>query len=332
MNKQQYRIVFNKARGQYMAVAEVTRAQGKDSGNTPGTVARKALLSIISLNLALSPLFSQMAHAQIVADPTAPGTQRPTVLAAPNGVPVVNIQTPSAAGVSRNTYTQFDVNQPGAILNNSRSNVQSRQGGWIQGNPWLARGEARIILNEVNSANPSQIKGYVEIAGQRAEIVVANPAGINVDGGGFINASRAVLTTGTPQMGAGGSLDGYRVDRGTITINGKGLDASLVDYTGILARAAQVNAGIWTKELGVVVGNNTVTAAAGQNGGSDVQSSHAPVDCGSPIRAGRQPAGWHVRRQDQPGWNRSGRRGTQCGRYWRKRGPGAAFCRWHVDQ
>ncbi len=277
MNKQQYRIVFNKARGQYMAVAEVTRAQGKDSGNTPGTVARKALLSIISLNLALSPLFSQMAHAQIVADPTAPGTQRPTVLAAPNGVPVVNIQTPSAAGVSRNTYTQFDVNQPGAILNNSRSNVQSRQGGWIQGNPWLARGEARIILNEVNSANPSQIKGYVEIAGQRAEIVVANPAGINVDGGGFINASRAVLTTGTPQMGAGGSLDGYRVDRGTITINGKGLDASLVDYTGILARAAQVNAGIWTKELGVVVGNNTVTAAAGQNGGSDVQSSHAPV-------------------------------------------------------
>ena len=58
-------------------------------------------------------------HAQIIADPTAPGTQRPTVLTAPNGVPLVNIQTPSAAGVSRNTYRQFDVQQQGAILNNS---------------------------------------------------------------------------------------------------------------------------------------------------------------------------------------------------------------------
>ncbi|MCU0941034.1 MAG: filamentous hemagglutinin N-terminal domain-containing protein, partial [Hydrogenophaga sp.] len=68
------------------------------------------------------------AWAQIVADPTAPGAQRPTVLTAPNGVQLVNITTPSAAGVSRNTYRQFDVSPSGVILNNSRSDAPTQQG------------------------------------------------------------------------------------------------------------------------------------------------------------------------------------------------------------
>lgn len=75
------------------------------------------------------------AQAQIVADPQAPGPQRPTVLSAPNGVPLVNIQTPSAAGVSRNLYRRFDVARAGAILNNSRQPVQTQLGGWVPANP-----------------------------------------------------------------------------------------------------------------------------------------------------------------------------------------------------
>jgi filamentous hemagglutinin len=131
-----------------------------------------------------------------------PATLRPTVLVAPNGVPLINIQTPSAAGVSRNVYNQLNVGPNGAIFNNSRTNAQTQLGGIVQGNPYLAGGPARIILNEVNGGNVSQLRGYMEVAGQRAEIIIANPAGINVDGAGFINASRATLTTGTPQLNA----------------------------------------------------------------------------------------------------------------------------------
>ena len=80
---------------------------------------------------------------------------RPTVLVAPNGVPLVNIQTPSAAGVSRNIYNQFDVQRNGVILNNCRTTAQTQLGGRVQGNPWLASGPARIILNEINSGNPT---------------------------------------------------------------------------------------------------------------------------------------------------------------------------------
>ncbi len=147
----------------------------------------------------------------------------------------------------------------GAILNNSPTSVNTQQAGYINGNPNLSVGQAaRIIVNQVNSTAASQIKGYVEIAGSRAEIVLANPAGIVVDGGGFINTSRAVLTTGVPQFGADGSLTGFNVNRGLVTVQGAGLDTSNVDQTDIIARAVQANAAIYAKNLNVIAGTNQV--------------------------------------------------------------------------
>ncbi|MGO1003638.1 hemagglutinin repeat-containing protein [Lysobacter sp. CA196] len=253
-----YRLVFNCALGIWQVASELVRSPS--GGSTGGrTVAPGLRWMTCALWIALGFATTLPALAQVVADPNAPGNQRPTVLQAPNGVPLVNIQTPSAAGVSRNTYSQFDVNREGAILNNSRSNVQTQLGGWVQGNPWLAGGDARVILNEVNSANPSHLNGYVEVAGPRAEVVVANPAGIQVDGGGFINTSRATLTTGAPMLNSG-NLDGYRVEAGAIRIGGAGLDATGTDYTDLIARSLEVNAGVWAQQLRVTVGANTVSA------------------------------------------------------------------------
>ena len=103
-----------------------------------------------------------------MADSSAHGNQRPTVLNAPNGVPLVNIQTPSATGVSRSTYSQFDVNAPGSILNNARSNAQTHIGDWVSANPWLAGGAARVIFDEINFSNRSHLRDFVEILGSRA--------------------------------------------------------------------------------------------------------------------------------------------------------------------
>lgn len=268
MNKTLYRIVFNKTRGQLMAVAEDVASDGKARGTSRATKARQhrapsaiavALRPLQYSMLLAMGLVSAAAHAQIVADPHAPRTQQPTVLTTGNGVPLVNIQTPSAAGVSRNTYSQFDVNPNGTVLNNSRNSVQTQLGGWVQGNPWLAAGTARVILNEVNSSNPSLLRGYVEVAGDRAQVVIANPAGISCDGCGFINANRATLTTGSAVVN-GGSLDSYRVQGGTVSISGAGLDASRTDFTDIIARSVQVNAGIWANTLKVTTGANEVSA------------------------------------------------------------------------
>src|SRR5690606_36987629 len=58
-----------------------------------------------------------------------------------------------------------------------------------------------------------------------------------------------------------GALDAYRVQGGQVTIEGSGLDARGAQATAILARAVQLNAGLWAQRLQVVTGANTVAAS-----------------------------------------------------------------------
>jgi len=275
MNKNRYRIIFSHARGMFIAVAEIVKSKTKQAGQSQGTMETGSVTSSVppihykKLNplnfavigylgaLVISLPMSSVAGTQIIADKGAPTSQQPTILNSANGTTQVNIQTPSAGGVSRNTYTQFDVSQEGAILNNSRNNTQTQLGGWVQGNPWLATGEAKVILNEVNSSNPSQLKGYIEVAGKQAQVVIANPSGLICDGCGVINADRFILTTGQAVMNQG-YLESFRVREGQVTIEGKGLNGSLTPYTDIYARALQVNAGLYANELNTVLGQNDI--------------------------------------------------------------------------
>lgn len=262
-----YRLVFNRTLGVMQVASELVSAPhgGCDArgGNTMATLRPMsfALWLVLGWVGLVQPLSAQQVPdaGRIIADPGAPAQQRPTVVTSANGTPQVNITTPSAAGVSRNQYQQLDVGRQGVILNNSRTDVQTQIGGWVQGNPWLATGTARVILNEVNGSNPSHLNGYVEVAGARAQVVIANPAGIQIDGAGFLNASRVTLTTGTPILN-NGALEGYRVQGGAIRVAGAGLDASLTDYTDIITRSLQVNAGIWANQLQASLGTNVVSA------------------------------------------------------------------------
>lgn len=259
-----HRLVFNRALRVWQVASELVKGGGGLVGHVPGR--QSAALSPLGFALMCSlgwvslatPALAQ-SDARISSDPNAPGRERPTVVTAPNGVPMVNITTPSAAGVSRNRYSQFDAGREGVILNNARGQAQTQLGGWVQGNPWLATGSARVILNEVNGP-ASRLNGYVEVAGQRAEVIIANPAGIQINGGGFLNASRVTLTTGTPMFSGSGALEGYRVSGGAIRIEGDGLDASRADYTDLITRSLQVNAGIWANQLQSTLGNNVVSA------------------------------------------------------------------------
>ncbi|HFX6175415.1 TPA: hemagglutinin repeat-containing protein [Acinetobacter baumannii] len=274
MNKNCYRVIFSQARGMFIAVAEIVKSRTKTAGqsNAPGTdivtnsfplnsykklnPLNFAVVTVLGAVVYTIPL-SSIANTQIHADKSAPNNQQPQILNSANGTVQVNIQTPSAGGVSRNTYTQFDVGQQGAILNNSRNNVQTQIGGWVQGNANLARGEAKVILNEVNSSNPSQLRGYLEVAGKSAQVVIANPSGLVCDGCGVINADRFTLTTGQAVMNQG-YLESFRVREGQVTIEGKGLNGSLTPYTDIYARALKVNAGLYANELNTVLGQNDI--------------------------------------------------------------------------
>ncbi|WP_313700241.1 hemagglutinin repeat-containing protein [Pantoea sp.] len=217
---------------------------------------RRLLSYLICSLIAFQPLLPAFSAA---ITPATPGTQ---VDAAGNGVPVINIATPNASGLSHNQYQNYNVGQEGLILNNATGQLtQTQLSGLIQNNPNLKAGqEARAIINEVVGANRSQLQGYTEVAGKAANVVVANPYGITCNGCGFINTPNVTLTTGKPQLDAQGNLQSLEVTKGAISIEGKGLDGSQADAVSIIARATEINAGIHARDLTVTLGANRVGA------------------------------------------------------------------------
>ncbi|MSE47677.1 Contact-dependent inhibitor A, partial [Escherichia coli] len=83
---------------------------------------------------------------------------------------------------------------------------------------------------------------------------------ITCNGCGFINTPNVTLTTGKPVMNADGNLQSFDVTKGSITIEGQGLDGSLSDSVSILTRATDINASLHAKDLTVIAGANRITA------------------------------------------------------------------------
>ncbi len=246
-----------------VAVAETANSQGKGkqagssvsvslktSGDLCGklkTTLKTLVCSLVSLSMVLP------AHAQITTDKSAPKNQQVVILKTNTGAPLVNIQTPNGRGLSHNRYTQFDVDAKGAVLNNDRNN-----------NPFLAKGSAQLILNEVRGA-ASKLNGIVTVGGQKADVIIANPNGITVNGGGFKNVGRGILTTGAPQIGKDGALTGFDVRQGTLTVGAAGWnDKGGADYTEILARAVALQGKLQGKNLAVSTGPQKVDYASGE--------------------------------------------------------------------
>ncbi|HEO1778011.1 TPA: DUF637 domain-containing protein [Acinetobacter baumannii] len=282
MNKNSYRIIYSKARQMFVAVAENVRSQTKTSGQSEASTQNnidntesqafhqlwqvKALVASISLWMPLAPVY-----AGIVADSAANAANRAVIGAGKNSagtvVPVVNIQTPKN-GISHNIYKQFDVLAEGAVLNNSRQGATTKTVGNVAANPFLVTGEARVILNEVNSSAASRFEGNLEVAGQMADVIIANPSGINIKGGGFINANKAIFTTGKPQLNADGSIKQFTVDQGKITVSanpnskfGLGGNNNDANYVDLYARALELSAELRAKnDIQVIAGANNISA------------------------------------------------------------------------
>ena len=161
---------------------------------------------------------------------------------AANGVPLVNIEAPDNNGTSHNVYKDYNVDGRGAILNNSKDMTNTQLGGIILDNPNLQGGkEASTIINEVSGVNKSRIEGYQEIAGKKANYILANPNGIYINGAGFINTGNVTLTTGS-----GNNL--LNPEKGTIEVAGKGLDLRNINKAELVARVAELSAPIYGGE------------------------------------------------------------------------------------
>ena len=179
------------------------------------------LAALLMLTLA------RAAHAGAAAGIVPDGGTHTSVTTAGNGRQTVTI-APSVYGVSNNTYSSFNVGQAGATLDNTSAN-------------------ARTIVNQVTSTNPSLIEGDVTVLGSRANVVLANPNGITVNGGSFVKTGRVVLTTGQvsffDQQLASGEYQrniALNTQGGTIAIGPRGLAGTLIGLE-LIAKQIQLN-------------------------------------------------------------------------------------------
>jgi len=229
-------------------------------------IAKNCLAQFALIALILEQLiFVSASTAQASDLPITPdGSTNTQIDRAANNVPIVNIAAPNSSGLSHNRFTDYNVNQNGLILNNAIGSqngvVQTQIGGLINDNANLVNsGAASIILNEVTSNNISQINGYTEVAGKKADVILANPNGIQMNGAGFINVSKFSAVVGfanqiNPNVSdLSFSLSGnaYELTHGflpRLTIMGSGLDLESVTSTDLVANVMNIVAPVYAGE------------------------------------------------------------------------------------
>ncbi|WP_374709926.1 filamentous hemagglutinin N-terminal domain-containing protein [Paraburkholderia terricola] len=202
-----------------------------------------------------------------------------TVSTAANGHQTVNL-APAFAGVSNNTYSSFSVDTAGASLNNVGIN-------------------ARTIVNQVTSTNPSVISGRIDVLGSRANVILANPNGITVNGGSFVNTGRLALITGhvsfrdtVPVAGLPERDIVLDTSTGTIVVGPQGLTGALIGLD-LIAKNLQINGPVTnsfssqTASVRAVAGSSNVTlntAVSPTDNGNDwltLSPSATPATAGS---------------------------------------------------
>lgn len=187
-----------------------------------------------------------------------------------NATWVVNIAEPNASGLSNNTYSLFNVNSNGLIFNNmpfSQSVTAVTQlSAEIVANPTLVK-PATVVLNQVFSTSASKLNGFMEVAGNRADLLIVNPYGIVCDSCGVINVNRLDFVVGDVGLSNGviTSLNTRDTATGSFTLLGSGLDATTPAWTSIIAPEAVVAGSLNAKGLymGLGAGSFTRTSTAG---------------------------------------------------------------------
>ncbi|MFV0562559.1 hemagglutinin repeat-containing protein [Malaciobacter mytili] len=192
----------------------------------------------------------------VIVDPNATLKNKATLDKSQNGLDIVNIVNPDSKGVSHNKFQNYNVQKKGLILNNSLNIVKTQLAGYISHNPNL-KNNAKLILNEITSTNRTNIEGYTEVGGKKADVIVANPNGITVNGGGFINTNKAVLTTGVPTL-KDGYFNGFNIEKGAIFIEGEGFNTSNISRVELYSKLLNINAKFYANNLKVITGENQV--------------------------------------------------------------------------
>lgn len=217
--------------------------------------------NLLSISLTILMVSVVSAH-DIVPDNHAAAEHKPTIIQQGGNTPPVIQIAPPRHGISHNQFEQFSTHNGAVFANNQQAvpHPLNPTNGQIQGNPNLKNGTAKIIINEVTGKKASDLHGHITVAGDKADLIFSNPNGIRLNGVTISNTNRAVMTTGKLRFDEQHQLQGYSVNQGTITVDGKGANFTNVDRVDLLARSIELNQKIWAKKsLNIITGTNEIT-------------------------------------------------------------------------
>ena len=195
----------------------------------------------------------------IVVDSNADKRHQANITETRNKIDQVDIVAPSSSGTSHNKFLDYNVSEKGIILNNSAKEITTTLGGIISKNNNLNGREADLIITEVTGNKLSNILGYTEVAGKKADYILANPNGINVNGAGFLNTRDVILTTGSI---LNDPLLKFKIRKGLIEVGEKGVNTEGVDYFSLISKTVKISGAISSankknpKEVKIIAGSN----------------------------------------------------------------------------
>lgn len=241
-----------------------------------------SLMSAMVVSLQLSCIDRAKA-----ADPTEirPDRSTPTsVSITPDGHATVRIAPADPAGVSVNRYDRFDVGSGGATLDNGSAG-------------------ARLIVNDVRDTRASRIYGRVAVEGVAAGIIVANPHGIQVNGGRFVGVSGVTLGAGIASRGTSGAVR-LEPGKGTLSVGPAGIEAD--GDIALIGGRIEVSGRVEGRTIDLVAGRGAVSIdpstggiagiAAGRSAGDRlIEVSSGAVLNGGAVRVRVTDAGAGVR-------------------------------------
>lgn len=176
-----------------------------------------------------------------------------------NGRITVNVAG-AVGGVSTNTYREFNVPRAGVDLDNSAA-------------------RARTILNQVTGTNPSLLEGQLAVLGPRANVVIANPNGISVNGMVVQNMGNLALTTGQVSFNdftVNGQLQRNLVintSQGRIDVGPEGLSGTLLNLE-LIAKQLRIGGKV---ENHFTDSNSRIRAMVGDSH-AEIDASVSPSD------------------------------------------------------
>ncbi len=221
----------------------------------------------------------------IVVDSNADKRYQANITETRNKIDQVDIVAPSSSGTSHNKFLDYNVSEKGVILNNSAKEITTTLGGIISKNNNLNGREADLIITEVTGNKLSNILGYTEIAGKKADYILANPNGINVNGAGFLNTRDVTLTTGSI---LNDPLLKFKIRKGLIEVGEKGVNTEGVDYFSLISKTVKISGAISSankknpKEVKIIAGSNDFNYATKEATGilNEAEENLVGIDTG----------------------------------------------------